>query len=179
MTRFEYTAPRVRLQASTMEQTQVSTTMTIHHAHCEYSSNKIIDFRMPVQNKAASDYDHCYQNGEKIVPLDLEELGYRLTARFVVVDDQYKLFELLPSESSRPARKCFLASDNRSHGVIVNGTFNEHKVISNSSKLNPQSTVESKRLVLKMPAAVMIAKPRESFRQTVTSADPRYYVFDV
>src|ERR1700677_1170063 len=85
------------------------------------------------QDKAESAYHHYYQNGEKISPPDLHIYGYRLTARFVVINDQYRIFELLPTDSSHPARKSFLSYDIKSHGVVVNGAFHEHKNALNSS----------------------------------------------
>ena len=77
-------------------------------------------------------YHEYYLHGEKIIPLELEDAGYRLTGRFVVVDNRYKLFELLPIDSSFRASHSFLAPNFRSYGVVIRRTFNEHK-----AELNP------------------------------------------
>jgi len=74
-----------------------------------------------------SECERLFEAGHKVKPLHLERFGYRLTARYVVVGDNYKIFELLPISSAQAAEVCFLTNDIRMHGVIIPGPFQEHK----------------------------------------------------
>jgi hypothetical protein len=64
--------------------------------------------------------------------MELESIGYRLTGRHVVIGNKYKLFELLPINSSFRASHSFLAPNHRVSGVVIPRTFNEHK-----AEINP------------------------------------------
>lgn len=72
-------------------------------------------------------YIRAYENGKIIRTSELEDFGYRFTARYIVVTPLYKLFELLPIDSSRPANACFMTEDPKLGGVIVSYPFQEHK----------------------------------------------------
>lgn len=72
-------------------------------------------------------YNSFYIEGEKIRPEAVEEKGYRFTARYLAVGSRYKLYELLPLNSDKPAQFCFLSPSHRFPGVIVAGSFLEHK----------------------------------------------------
>jgi hypothetical protein len=133
-----------------------------------------------VQKNAGLAYHEDYRLGEKIAVLDLEERGYRLTSRFVVVNNEYKIFELLPLDDLRPAQKCFLALNGKLPGVIVDGAFNEHKAVLNSSEnRSPRSIRILREQPLKQkkrtwPGAAG-AKSQEPARQFITTEDARYY----
>jgi hypothetical protein len=77
-------------------------------------------------------YHEYYLHGERIRPMELEDIGYRLTGRHVVIGDKYKLFELLPIDSAFRASHSFLAPNHRVSGVVIKRTFNEHK-----AEINP------------------------------------------
>jgi hypothetical protein len=92
-------------------------------------------------------YQHCFDQGKKIKPDELEDLGYRLTARYLVINAEIKLYELLPINSSKAAKHCFLSPDPRLIGVMVSNTFHEHKALlqSASDKLRLASVSNLKR----------------------------------
>lgn len=81
-------------------------------------------------------YNHYYQQGRKIRLEDLEDLGYRLTARHLVINIELKLFELLQINSSKNVKCCFLAPGHRLSGVIICNAFHEHKALLRSSIKN-------------------------------------------
>ena len=123
-------------------------------------------------------YHELFQNGQIITPLDIEARGYRLTARFVVVNDLYKIFELLPVDRSRPARSSFLTFDIKSHGVIVNGTFHEHKAILKSPAPHAGPRRESRwrgKKQLEKSTSAPAARPPKPPPAMFASEDPRYF----
>ncbi|HWB60504.1 MAG TPA: hypothetical protein VG733_13495 [Chthoniobacteraceae bacterium] len=75
---------------------------------------------------AETTYHNFYSEGNKIRPEELENHGYRLTARHIVIGG-YKVFELLPMDSAHGASSSFLAPSHRSSGVIIPRKFTEHK----------------------------------------------------
>ncbi len=77
-------------------------------------------------------YHEYYLGGERVRPLELEKIGYRLTGRHVVIGNKFKLFELLPINSAFRASHSFLAPNHRVSGVVIPRTFNEHK-----AEINP------------------------------------------
>lgn len=73
-------------------------------------------------------YNPLYDSGEKVRSENLASLGYRFTARFINIGDKYKLFELLPLRSDRPAEVCFLTLNSiKQRGVIIQDPFHEHR----------------------------------------------------
>jgi len=98
-------------------------------------------------------YDHYYQHGRKIRPEELEDLGYRLTARHLVINIELKLFELLQINSSKNAKYCFLAPGHRLSGVIVANAFHEHKALLRSltKRLRPVRNIDSKNIPIPAP----------------------------
>lgn len=73
-------------------------------------------------------YNPLYDNGEKVRSENIASLGYRFTARFISIGDKYKLFELLPLRSDRPAEVCFLTLNSiKQRGVIIHDPFHEHR----------------------------------------------------
>ena len=72
-------------------------------------------------------YDRLFRKGEKVSTFQLEKQRYRLTARYVVVGGKYKIFELLPIDSSSEAEVSFLTPDIKEHGVIIPNSYREHK----------------------------------------------------
>jgi len=116
---------------------------------------------------------------------DLEESGYRLTVRFVKVSNKYKIFELLHVDSSRAARKCFLTSDIRSHGVVLPGPFHEYVATVRSAPVIPSLIQIVKiperspwKIPFNKPAPVGNTNPGHHSAQRITSGDARYYVVD-
>lgn len=88
------------------------------------------------RNQTEAFYSLHYEQGEKVTPEKLEKLGYRFTARYANVGQEYKLFELRRNDSAQSAEVCFLAPSHRAcfiapgHkllGVIVADPFHEHK----------------------------------------------------
>ena len=71
--------------------------------------------------------ERFYEGGKKVKPLNLDRLGYRLTARYVIAGGNYKIFELLPINSAHAAEVSFLTPDIRFDGVIIANPFHEHK----------------------------------------------------
>lgn len=80
-------------------------------------------------DEVESFYSGYYESGDKIKPEALTKLGYRFTARFLIIAGKYKLFELLPLKSDQPADACFLTEvvTSRFRGVIVPDPFHEHR----------------------------------------------------
>ncbi|MGB8354960.1 MAG: hypothetical protein WCD79_13780 [Chthoniobacteraceae bacterium] len=74
-----------------------------------------------------SECERFFEIGQKVKPSNLDRFGYRLTARYVIAGGDYKIFELLPLDSSRAAEVSFLTNDIRLYGVIIADPFQEHK----------------------------------------------------
>lgn len=72
-------------------------------------------------------YNRYYDDGEKIKPEAVEQKGCRFTARHLAVGRRFKLFELLPLNSDQPAQVCFLSPSHKLPGVLISGSFLEHK----------------------------------------------------
>lgn len=72
-------------------------------------------------------YIRFFEAGVKVRPAEVMDLGYRFTARYFVVAQEYKLFELLSLKTARPANACFLSTDNKHAGVVIPYSFQEHK----------------------------------------------------
>lgn len=77
-------------------------------------------------DQAMATYHHYYSHGEKIRPEELENYGYRLTVRHIIIGG-YKVFELLPIGSAYSASNSFIAPNHRMSGVIIPRKFTEHK----------------------------------------------------
>ena len=77
--------------------------------------------------QALAMYHRYYMEGEKIRPEDLDQFGYRLTARHITIGREYRIFELLPVRSAYGASYSFLSPGHRDSGVIIPRSFNEHK----------------------------------------------------
>ena|ERR1700677_5025192 len=79
------------------------------------------------REEAGAWYIGLYENNEKIRSEALEEMGLRFTGRYLAVNNQYKLFELLPEESSLASKVSFLSTGRGRSGVIVPYPFHEHQ----------------------------------------------------
>lgn len=78
-------------------------------------------------DEIATFYTEFYAHGKRIRTIELDEFGYRYTARHIAVTPVFNLYELLPLDSSRQANACFLSADPKLGGVIVPYPFQEHK----------------------------------------------------
>ncbi len=87
--------------------------------------------KAPIQpmnlDQAEALYGQYFDQGEKFRMEHMSNYSYRFTARFINIGSKYKLFELLPLKSDKPADFCFLTVD-KFRGVIIPDPFHEHRL---------------------------------------------------
>ena len=152
--------------------------VAINHVYC----NAIITSKLGADAGVASDpkYHEYYQSGEKISLAGLNTRGLRLTGRFMVVSDGYKIYELRLMDGSLDLEKSFLTPDIRMRGVILAGGFSEHKIVAGSNSA-PASRISKTRPMqtLAMRYSTLCEESGEPVPRVINSEDPRCYSVDV